>query len=159
MNALESITATVLNNVQSMIQATGYFTETKLHEPKSQPGNDLFCAVYVARLDPVPAASGLASTTFRLELTARIYQPFSVQSEDLIDMRMTMATAAIVGALSGDFDIGGAARDVDLLGAHGTPLSSRTGYQNVGGSGGGVNYRISDITIPIIINDGVDQLV
>jgi hypothetical protein len=153
MNALESAAATIFDRLYSHVNALGYFTNAQMHEPKSAPGADLTCSIWVASLTPIPAASGLASTTFRLELTARIYKPFLSQPEDLIDLNLSMATAGLIGLLSGDFDLGGSVRDVDLLGAHGAPLAAKAGYQTIGGT----SYRIMDITIPIIFNDGADQ--
>lgn len=153
MNALETVMATVLDKVYSHVQTLGYFDNAQMHEPKSQPGTGLTCSIFVAQLTPVPAASGLASTTFRLELTARIFKPFLSQPEDMIDLNLSMATAAVIGALSGDFDLGGNVRNVDLLGAHGAPLGARAGYQTIGGT----SYRIMDVLIPVIVNDAFDQ--
>lgn len=154
MNALEQATATIFDRVFSLITATGYFDGgTQMHEPKSGPGPGLVCALWGGPLTPVPAASGLVSTTFRLELVARIYRPFLQEPADQIDVGQTMATAAVIGALSGDFDLGGTVRDVDLLGAHGQPLGGRPGYITLDK----ISYRTMDITIPIIISDAIDQ--
>lgn len=154
MNALESAVATIFNNVYSLINATGYFDGgTQMHEPKSGPGPGLVCALWGGPLTPVQAASGLAATSYRLEMTARIYRPFMQEPADQIDVGQTMATAAVIGALSGDLDLGSAVRNVDLLGGNGQPLAGRPGYITIDKT----SYRTMDITIPVIINDAVDQ--
>lgn len=155
MNALESATATIFDRVYSLINATGLFDGgTQMHEPKSGPGPGLVCALWGGPLTPVPAASGLAATSYRLELTARIYRPFLAEPADAIDVGQTIATAAVIGALSGDFDLGGAVRNVDILGANGQPLGGRPGYITIGK----MSYRTMDITIPVIISDAIDQV-
>lgn len=153
MNALESAIATILDKVVSHVQTLAYFSDVQMHEPKNAPQGDLTCAIYVQAITPVALASGLAATSVRLELTARIFKPFKSMPEDLIDINLGMAAAAIMGALSGDFDLGGSARNVDLLAQYGAGLGARAGYQTVGGT----VFRIMDVTIPIILNDVFDQ--
>lgn len=133
--------------------AAGYFDSVQGHEPKSAPGTGLTYAVFLSALAPVAAASGLAATSARVELTGRIYKPFMSQPEDLIDPNVTDAADALMTAYSGDFDLGGHARNVDLLGAHGTPLSARAGYQTIDKT----VFRVLDITIPIIVSDAWTQ--
>lgn len=139
----------LVDAVASAASASGYFDSIQGHEPKSAPGNGLTFAVFLSGLSPVATASGLAATSARLELTGRIYKPFKSEPEDLIDPNVAEACDAIMTTLSGDFDLGDAARNVDLLGAHGTPLGARAGYQKIDAT----MYRALDITIPIIIND------
>jgi hypothetical protein len=143
----------LINAVTSFASASGHFDGVQGHEPKSPPGSGLTFAVFLSDLRPVPAASGLAATSARVELTGRIYKPFTSQPEDLIDPNVAEAADEIFEALSGDFDLGGTARNVDLLGAHGTALSARAGYQTVDRT----VFRVLDITIPIIVNDAWTQ--
>lgn len=133
--------------------ASGYFDAVQGHEPKSAPGTGLTFAVFVAALGPARGGSGLAATSVRVELTGRIYKPFKSEPEDLIDPNMTDAAEALITAYSGDFDMGGNARNVDLLGAYGTPLGFRAGYVTIDKS----VFRFYDITIPIIVNDAWAQ--
>lgn len=147
-------TARLINAVTSAAAASGYFDAVQGHEPKSAPpGTGLTYAVFLSALEPVAAASGLAATSARVELTGRIYKPFTSQPEDLIDPNLADAADALITAYSGDYDLGGYARNVDLLGAHGTGLSLRAGYQTIDRT----VYRVLDITIPIIVNDAFPQ--
>jgi hypothetical protein len=139
----------LMDVVVSYASASGFFDSVQAHEPKSAPGNGLYFAVFLSGLGPARGSSGLSSTTVRVELTGRIYKPFKSEPEDLIDPNVTDAADALFTAYSGDFDLGGNARNVDLLGAYGAPLSARAGYQSIDKN----VYRVLDLTIPIIVND------
>lgn len=143
----------LIDAVTSHASSSGWFDMVQGHEPKSPPGNGLTCAVFVSGVGPARTGSGLATTTVRVELTARIYKPFISQPEDLIDPNVVNACDDFMTALSGDFDLGGHARNVDLLGAQGAPLSARAGYQTIDKN----VYRVLDITVPIIVNDAFAQ--
>jgi hypothetical protein len=52
------------------------------------------------------------------------------EPQDAIDPNLTDALSALIAAYSGDFDLGGPVRDVDLLGAISPGLSARAGYIN-----------------------------
>lgn len=143
----------LINAVSSPAAASGHFDAVQGHEPKSAPGNGLLLAVFLSGILPVARASGLATTSARVELTARIYKPFLSQPEDLIDPAIGDAANDLMLAYSADFDLAGLARNVDLLGAHGAPLGGRAGYQKVDTT----TYRVFDIVIPIIVNDAWAQ--
>jgi hypothetical protein len=142
----------LIDAVSSHAAASGYFDSVQTHEPKSAPGTGLTFAVWLSEIGPA-RSSGLASTSVRMELTGRIYKPFLSEPEDLIDPTLADAVDALLEALSGDFELGGNARSVDLLGAHGVPLSARAGYQKLDST----VYRVIDIMVPIIINDAWGQ--
>lgn len=130
--------------------ATGYFERLNGHEPKNRNavGPGLTASIWLQALAPVKA-SGLASTSGRLEYTLRIYTPMTAEPQDGIDPAVLAAADAMFAAYSGDFTLGGLVRFVDLLGAHGTPLSAQAGYLDLSG----VMYRVFDLTVPLIIND------
>lgn len=145
---------TVTDRLLSPAAASGYFTNLPMaHEPKSAPESDLTYVVFVQALAPVQRMSGLRATSARLEMVGRIYKNFLSKPEDLIDPALVGATGFLMNAYSGDFELGGMVAAVDLLGAWGTALNARAGYQKIGNS----NFRIMDITIPMIINDAFDQ--
>lgn len=146
-------TAGIIDAVTSAASASGFFDAVQGHEPKSAPGTGLTYAVFLNALAPVAAASGLAASSARVELTGRIYKPFTSQPEDLIDPNLAAAADALLSAYSADFDLGGVARNVDLLGAHGAPLGLRAGYQTIDRT----VFRVLDITIPIIVSDAWTQ--
>ncbi len=139
---------TILDHIESHAWASGHFQRVNRHEPKSAPGQGLSCSIWASGIYPV-ASSGLDSTSARLEFTVRLMQNFVNDPEDLIDPSLIAALDALYTAYSGDFTLAANVRQIDLLGAEGTPLSANAGYVNQDN----VNYRIFDITLPIIVND------
>lgn len=144
----------LINAVVSHASTSGHFDRVQNHEPKSAPsGTGLTYAVFLAAIGPARNASGMIATSARVELTGRIYKAFISEPEDLIDPAITEAVDALMSAYSGDFELGGNARNVDLLGASGAPLGGRAGYQTIAK----VTFRVFDLVIPIIVNDAWNQ--
>jgi hypothetical protein len=143
----------MIERTTSIAKATGKFGVVTRYEPKSPPPPGLNIAVFLSAIAPVARASGLAVTSARVELTARIYKPDQSRPEALTDVALAEATSAVVGAFTGGFTLGGTVMSVDLLGAHGRPLGATAGYWTVGNA----RYRIMDIVIPIIAADAWPQ--
>ena len=145
--------AAILDAIVSHALASGHFERVNGHEPKSAPGNGLTAAVWAQEVGPVPAGSGLQMTSGLLVFNVRLYTPMISEPQDAIDPALLAAVDALMGAYSGDFELGGNARCVDLLGQAGTPLSARAGYleQNK------TIYRVFTITLPVIVNDAWEQ--
>ena len=128
----------------------GLFEAVNGHEPKSAPAQTgLTCAVWVQAIGPAQGASGLATTTGRVELTVRLYSSMLADPPDAIDPALLTAASTLLAAYSGDFTLGGQVKHVDLLGSNGIPLSARAGYLNQDNR----LFRVVDITLPMIIND------
>jgi hypothetical protein len=142
-------TVGVRSRIVSHAESLGVFGQVCAYEPLSQPGSGLTYAVWVNELGPVPAGSGLASSTARLEFTGRVYMPADTEPPAAVDADVTGAVDQLVGAYSGDFQLGGSVRCVDLLGSYGAPLRARYGYLDWPS---GPVYRMATLTIPIIIN-------
>lgn len=145
---------TLVDAAVSHAQALGVFERVNAHEPKNAPGNGLSAAVWAQSLWPVPRGSGLASTTARLVLNVRIYSNMVAEPQDMIDPNVISAVDLLMNAYSGDFELGGNVRNVDLLGQAGVPLSAEAGYLNQDGR----IYRVMTITLPLIINDVWSQV-
>jgi len=139
----------ILAAVESHALALGHFDRVNRHEPKSAPGNGVSAAIWVQNLRPVAAGSGLQSTSARLEVSIRVYVNMLADPQDEIDTRILAATDALMAAYSGDFELGGLIRNVDLLGAHGDPLQADAGYLEQDNR----LYRVVVITLPLLIND------
>ncbi|MFD8805563.1 hypothetical protein [Streptomyces sp. NPDC059597] len=144
---------TILAAVESHALASGYFEAVNGHEPKSAPGTGLTAAVWVEQIGPARGGSGLASTSARLALFVRLYTPMVQEPEDAIDPDLMTALDALLAAYSGDFELGGLVREVDLLGTYGDPLGARAGYLTTSGT----EYRVMTITLPLIVNDLWEQ--
>ncbi|HEV8653257.1 MAG TPA: hypothetical protein VG276_28660 [Actinomycetes bacterium] len=139
----------ILAAAESHALALGRFDRVNRHEPKSAPGNGLSAAIWVQSIRPVAAASGLDSTTARLELSVRVYLGMLHEPQDEIDTLILEAVDALMAAYSGDFELGGLVRDVDLLGEHGDPLAADAGYLEQDKK----IYRVMVVTLPLLVND------
>jgi hypothetical protein len=146
---------TLRDALQSHALASGWFDAVNGQEPKSPPGQGLTCAVWPQRLMPARGASGLDSTTIRLGFTVRLYMGFTSEPGDDIDPYMIDACDDLMAAYSGDFTLGGLIRQIDLLGTYGDPLGFEAGYQRVES---GTEFRVIDITVPLIVNDLWEQV-
>lgn len=145
---------TILNAVESHALASGFFQAVNGHEPKAAPQNGLTAAVWVEQIGPARGGSGLDSTSSRLALFVRLYTPMVSEPEDAIDPDLMTALDALLAAYSGDFELDGLVRQVDLLGTYGDPLSARAGYLTTSGA----EYRVMTITLPLIVNDLWEQV-
>lgn len=143
----------ILDAVVSHAMASGYFEQVNGHEPQNAPSLGLTAAVWVDSVQPV-RASGLDSTTVRLTLNVRIYTSAQSDPPDAIDPALMAAVDGLCAAYVGDFTLGGLARNVDVLGAHGQPLLVRAGYVQQSGA----IYRVMTITLPVIVNDLWEQV-
>ncbi len=134
----------------SHAETLGVFeTPVNTHEPRSRPTAGMTCAMWVQTIKPLPAASGLNSTTGYVTLMVRLYSSALQQPYDAIDPALMTALDALFTGYSGAFTLGGKVRNVDLLGEHGTALSGQAGYLTQDGE----QFRIFDITLPLVVND------
>lgn len=122
------------------------------HEPKSKP-EPLSASVWIQRIDPDRRHSGLAATSTRVEFALRVYTPMLSNDPDAIDPAVVTAVDTLMAAYTADFQLGGEALDIDLLGHSGQPMAAVAGYLDVGGT----MYRVMTITVPIIVADAWAQ--
>lgn len=139
----------ILNGIASHALASGYFDRVNRHEPANVPTTGLTAAVWVDRLSPVSAVSGLAATTARLAVFVRLFTGTASEPRDAIDPDMLAAVDALMVAFSGDFTLNDQAMNIDLLGAHGDPLTAQAGYVVQDGK----HLRVYTITVPVIVSD------
>lgn len=144
--------SSLLNAVVTHAKSIGVFENVITHEPKSKPGTGVSASIWLNNIGPV-RSSGVRSTSLRVELSVRIYMTMLADPEDDVDLTLVNAVSALMDAYSGDFELGGLVRSVDLLGATGTPLSVNAGYL----SQDGALFRVLTVTLPLIVNDVHDQ--
>ncbi|TDC47640.1 hypothetical protein E1281_25915 [Actinomadura sp. KC345] len=144
----------ILDGIVSHALATGHFERVNGHEPKSAPGNGLTAAVWAQSVAPVPAGSGLARTSAVLVFNVRLYTPMIAEPQDAIDPNMLTALDALFAAYSGNFELGGSVRCIDLLGQAGTAMSAQAGYLDQDRK----IYRVFTVTLPVIVNDAWEQV-
>lgn len=150
----EAAVNALVDSVVSHAMTLGVFESVNFHEPKSPPGTGMRCAAWVQSIEPVPTASGLASTSGKVVMNVRVYGSMLSQPQDETDPAVLTAVTTLIGAYSADFDFGATVRNVDLLGSYGTPLSAQAGYVTIGGA----MYRVMTITLPVVINDMWQQV-
>lgn len=140
----------LFDKLLSFALESGRFDAVNTHEPKNSPGNGVSMSLWIQDIRPV-RTSGLNSTSALLLFTGRIYTSMTSEPYDLIDPNVLSAAIFLIGALSGDFELGGDdnVRMIDLLGSQGEQLAGRAGYVEIDRK----MYRVMTITIPIIIND------
>lgn len=136
-------------STESIAMTLGVFETVNFHEPKSPPGSGLRCALWVQSIEPIAAASGLASTSGYVVMNARVYGNMLTQPLDDTDPRLMAAGSTLLGAYSADFTLGGTVRNIDLLGEYGQKLTAQAGYLTIANA----MYRILTVTVPCIVND------
>jgi hypothetical protein len=141
-----------------MAKKSGLFGPVTDHEALNPPGKGLTCSVLLGPLEPAARASGLATTSARLEFTLRIQAPRSSQPQGQIDRDVLNAAVTLIAALSADFALTGVpdslVRNVDIFGAYGPGLGFKPGWITQGET----PYRMGDVTVPLILNDVFPQV-
>lgn len=146
--------AAIMAAVRSHGLGTGLFEAFEGHEKLNGTIGGLSGEVFFSGLRPVPAASGLAETSARLEFTVRLRIQAMRQPLDDIELDLMNATDVLMAAYSGDFTLGGLIRNVDLLGAAGDPLRATPGFVTLNQT----MYRAVGIGLPMIVNSVWEQV-
>lgn len=145
----------LMSELCSVVQRLGHFDTCDSHEPREAPNNALHAAFWLTSVRPARAASGLASASTIVTVTGRVYVPAGDGTSmpyDNIDQRMFAAVDRLLAAFCAKFTLGGRVRNVDIFGAHSPGLSAEAGYARFGGLTG-KSFRITTITLPLIVND------
>jgi hypothetical protein len=139
----------LFDKVQSHAMTLGLFDTVNTHEPKSAPGNGLWCAIWVQEISGMGSISGLNATSGRVILNVRVGKSFITSPEDGIDPDILTAVSTLMGDYSGAFTLGGSVRNIDLLGQAGQSLSAQAGYLTIDQK----LYRVMEIVLPVLINE------
>lgn len=145
----QAAVSSLFSQIISGIAQLGVVESVTQHEPKSAPQNGLYASVWMDSVTPVGRASGLAAISGVVTFNARIYSSMLQQPYDDIDPGLMTASCAILNAFSGEFTLGGTARDIDLLGSYGRSLSAQAGYISIDNK----MFRVMTVTIPVVVND------
>jgi hypothetical protein len=129
--------------------ASGLFERVNGHEPKNSPGNGLSLAIWTSRILPAVESSGLNSVTGRLVFNNQAMYSKTAEPADGMERLLLSAVDALIRTYSGDFELGGLVRNVDILGQHGEALGARFGYVTIDSK----LYRHGTITLSLVVND------
>lgn len=138
---------TVQDKIVSHALAAGVFDRVNAHEPKIPPGAGITCAVWVERVEP--ATSGLNCTSARITFTVRLYTSMLAEPQDMIDPNLVGALDVLLTAYSGDFELDGNVRNIELM-----SVTAQAGYVNQNDK----LFRVYTITLPVIVNDVWNQV-
>jgi hypothetical protein len=135
----------------SLPKRLGVFDKVNSHEPLNAPGNGVNCSITLGPIGPAP--SGLDATSMRIEFLARIFVPMLQRPLDPIDPQVLAATFALLAAYNGSFELtglvpAGLVRNIDLLAATAAPAYLMQD---------GKEFRVMQVTVPVIVNDAFDQ--
>ena len=140
----------ILQALESHAVSLGRLERVNRHEPKNAPGKGITAAIWVQRVAPAAAASGLAATSAVVTANVRLYANMLAEPQDAVDPNLVAAADALMNAYSGDFTLGGLVRNVALLpGELGEGLSAQAGYLEQDRK----IFRVITITVPMVIND------
>lgn len=142
----------VFDTIQNHALTSGWFERVGTHEPKNAPGTGLTCAIWSDHIGLVQS-SGLDQSSVRVIFKVRVYSNMIQEPQDGIDPNVVAATCGLFAAYNTDFELGGEARHIDLLGSEGDPLYAEAGYLEVAGR----MYRVMTISLPVIFNDAWGQ--
>jgi len=143
----------VLDAVVSHAMSLGVFDAVNTAEPKRAPGNNLQASIWFEAIRPA-RSSGLKATSMVLEFNIRLYSSLFKDDPDLIDPEVIKAVDLLFTEFNGNYtllyDGEDMVRQVDVFGSEGTPLTARSGYVQFEENR---EYRVVDITLPLIIDD------
>jgi hypothetical protein len=143
-------TGALFSTITSTVQGAGFFAVVLQHEPKSAPqiGEQVTFAYWLDAIRPVQS-SGLNSVSVRVDFLARTYQNALTEPADAIDPALMITLDRVLELLCGDFQLGGNARYIDILGSDGEPLRATTGYITQDSK----IFRTVDISFGVVVND------
>jgi hypothetical protein len=130
-----------LLQLQSFLDASGYFRTTSIGEPTDPPDGVHGAVMLSAYSHPVTT---LSNTVERRDVTVRIYMDALTEPRSEIEFVLDETVANIQAAMVADFDVGSTVRNIDV-----TSMNTRFGYQTIGNR----MYRLADILVPMIIDD------
>lgn len=145
-----------LNQLRSHAARLGIFEHVVGHPPLNSPPNGVWVAFEWATPGfKASRSSGLASTSGIVTFTADIGKNVGTEPQNDLDIDVGRAASALINAYSGDFDLGGNVRCVDLLGQESGGLTADPSWAK---RDDGSVFRIATVTIPLIVNDVFGQV-
>jgi hypothetical protein len=143
-------TTPVLKRLASHALTLGMFDRVNAHEPTHTPGTGISAAFWAGNIRPLPSMGGLSESAAVVVYNGRLYMAAGSTPDqaDVIDPAMMTAVDKLLTAYHGDFELGGTATAIDLLGKSGASLSAEAGYIRY--DDGGSVMRTFTITIPVI---------
>jgi len=140
--------------IQSHFLASGYFRGVVIGHPWTPPTEKITVAIFMESQSILNLTVGGATQELHV-VTARIFRP--ALSEPIADVESDIAEAVslVQADLLADTTLGSTVMTIDPAGMSGTGMSTAFGHVEIGGT----NFRIADITIPLLVNDSATMAV
>jgi hypothetical protein len=130
--------------LESHALSLGIFRRVNMHEPENAPGEGLSCSIILGPIAASGALSGLGSVSGTITFLVMVWNSMMQKPLDGVDPAILTAVSTLLNAYSGSFTLGGTVRDIDLLNLRAEPV-----YVEQEGK----QFRVEQISLPIVIND------
>jgi hypothetical protein len=130
--------------LESHALSLGIFRRVNTHEPENAPGEGLSCSIILGPIAASGAMSGLVSVSGTITFLIMVWNPMMQKPLDGVDPAILTAVSTLLNEYSGNFTLGGTVRDIDLLNLRADPV-----YVEQEGK----QFRVEQISLPIVIND------
>lgn len=141
--------AGIVAALESVARKIGGIEDVITAEPKSAPGEGVYCAIWLQDFTPIPGDSGLQSVSMNLIFQARLMKRMLSLPYGGIDPDLLTATSSLMSAYAAGFTLGAEVQSIDLLGRYGTKMAGKAGYITLDKA----MFRVVDISLPLVIND------
>ena len=130
--------------LESHAKKLGIFRRVNAHEPENAPGEGLSCSIILGPIAANGQFSGLNSVSGTITFLVMVWNSMMQKPLDGVDPAILTAVSTLLNAYSGSFTLGGTVRDIDLLSLRADPV-----YVEQEGK----QFRVEQISLPIVIND------
>jgi hypothetical protein len=130
--------------LESHAKNLGVFLRVNTHDAENPPSTGLSCSIILGPVAAYPAGSGLSAVSVTITFLVMIFNPLMQKPLDGIDPDILTAVSTLLGEYSSNFTLGGLVRNIDLLN-----LRSEPAYVNQDGT----EYRVEQVSLPIVIDD------
>jgi hypothetical protein len=134
--------------LEGHLEASGYFGKVQVGEFKSAPDEVFAASVWLVGASAYQVYLDGGSAEVHT-VNVRIYRRLFSESESEIEYDIAQAVSQTMSDFSGEFDLGGTIRNIDIGGIAGASLSVDFGHLDVGGT----LFRVADITVPMLVDD------
>lgn len=130
--------------LESRAMSLGIFSRVNLHEPENAPGDGISCSIHLGPIAGDGTLSGQTSVSGAVTFMVWLWNPMMQKPLDGIDPATLTAVSTLLNAYSSGFTLGGTVRNIDALKMRADPV-----YVEQEGK----QFRVQQITLPIVIND------
>jgi hypothetical protein len=145
-----------LQMLQTYVSGSGYVSDCVIGEPKYAPEaqEQPFACVFMDNVSVYGLTVGGNTREIHV-LLIRLYLDMKKEPAEEVEVEMAQSVQEIVSDILGDADLGGQIMTVDPAGMAGESITTTWGYEDISG----LNYRIADIRVPLLVDDSATMAV